>query len=49
MTGVTVGTDSQAASPVDGPTDDYESWNGELYGGLHKGKAVLYVDDLWVH
>jgi len=45
---VTVGIDSQAACLVDGPTDDYESLEGELYENLHKGNAVLYVDDLRV-
>ena len=49
MTEVTVETDSQVECLVEGPTDDYEIWNGELYDGLHKSKAVLYVDDLWVH
>ena len=46
MTEVTVGIDSRAACLVDGPADDYESWDRELSGDLLKDKAVLYVDDL---
>ena len=41
MTRVTVGVDSQAACLVDGPSDDYESWDREFDGELLKDKAVL--------
>jgi len=43
----TVRIDSQSARIVDGPTDDYERWRGELPEALHRGEAVLYVSDLW--
>ena len=48
MTKVTVGVDSQAACLVDGPTDDYEGWDGEIAEELLKDRTVLYVDDLRV-
>ena len=35
--------DSQALRPVDELTDDYEYWDGEASGTLHKDKSVLYV------
>jgi len=47
MTEETVGADSQFAGPVDGPTDDYEYWRGELPETHREGEAVLYVPDLW--
>ena len=43
MTKDTMGIDFQAACLVYGPTDDYESWNGDLPDQLHKHKTVLYV------
>ena len=48
MTEVTVGIDSQAACLVDGPTDDYEGWNGEIAEELLEEKAVLYAHCSWV-
>jgi len=48
VTEVTVGMDPRAAHLANGPIDDYETLDGELHEGLHKGKAVLYVDDLGV-
>jgi len=44
----TVGVDSQAACLVDGPTDDYESWDGEPAKELLKDNAVLCVHKLRV-
>jgi len=41
VTEVTVGVDSRVAGLVDGPTDDYESWDGEFAEAL-TGEAVLY-------
>lgn len=41
-----MGVDSQAACLVDGPADDYESWDGELAKGFLGDETVLYVDDL---
>jgi len=43
----TVGIDSQPAHPVEGPTDDYECWRGELPEALRGGEEVLYVSGLW--
>ena len=40
-----MGVDSQAACLVDGPIDDYESWDGEFAEELSKDTVVLYVDD----
>ena len=41
-----MGIDSDAARLVDGLTDDYEIWHGELPKALHKDKSVLYVPGL---
>ena len=38
--------DSQLLCLVDGLTDDYEYWHGELPEALRKDKAVLYVPNL---
>ena len=38
-----MGTGSQTACLVDGLTDDYEIWNGELPETPRKDKSVLYV------
>ena len=35
--------DFQAACVMDGLTDDYESWSGELPETVHNGKATTYV------
>ena len=43
MTKDTMGIDFQAACLVYGPTDDYESWNGDLPDELRKHKTPLYV------
>ena len=42
----TVGTGSQTARLLDGLTDDYEIWNGELPETLRKDKSVMYVSCL---
>ena len=41
-----MGTGSQTACLLDGLTDDYEIWNGELPETLRKDKSVLYVSCL---
>ena len=38
-----MGTGSQTACLLDGLTDDYEIWNGELPETLRKDKSMLYV------
>jgi len=38
-----MGMDSQAACLVDGPTDDYESLDGEIAEEFLKEKSVLYA------
>jgi len=40
--------DSQAACLVDGPTDDYESWDGEIAEEFLEEKMVLYAHCLLV-
>ena len=44
MTEETMGTDFQVMCRVDGPTDDYESWDQGLLYELHNHKTTLYVD-----
>jgi len=40
--------DSQAACLVDGPTDDYESWDEEIAEDFLEEEAVLYAHYLLV-
>jgi hypothetical protein len=41
--------DSKATCLADVPTDDYESWNGELPVEFHRDKTILYVDDSQIY
>jgi len=42
----TAGMDSQSACILDGVTDDYEDWDGDLSEAQNEDKAVPYVPDL---
>jgi len=46
VTEVAVGVDSEAVWVMDGPTDDYESWDGELNEDLRQCEVELYVYNL---
>ena len=43
MTEETVGINSRAACLVDGPVDDYESWDGEPFSEIHQTEEALCV------
>jgi hypothetical protein len=41
--------DTKVTCLADVPTDDYESWNGELPVELPRDKTILYVDDSQIY